>query len=197
MWTVHDVHGVHGGVQVVSGYRLSDRVPSLSVGPTPRDTTVAHGGAPAAAAPAPIAVVVPLRLVSLGNRREHWRARARRVRLEITIVSAALAAHTPPPLPVVVEIQRVGWNRLDPDGLVGAAKSGCIDAVAAWLGVDDRDRRIHWWLSQHVAREVRLVRDTRGRCRREAAASVRLTIREWQPDDGDDRLRVLGEGKHA
>jgi hypothetical protein len=144
-----------------------------------------------------VCVTVPLRLASLGNRREHWRARARRVQREIGTVRAALAAYAPPALPVLVTIERAGWNALDPDGLVGAAKSGCIDAVAAWLGADDRDRRIHWHLSQRLTRERRFVRDGRGHGRWETACEVRLTIRAWRPEDGDDPLRVLAAPPEA
>lgn len=142
------------------------------------------------AGPGVVAVALPLHLAPVGNRREHPFARARRTRREIAAVLAPLKGRTPPPLPVVVELTRTGWNALDPDGLVAAMKAP-IDALAGWLGVDDRDRRLFWRLAQTVTRERRLERDGRGRGRWVADASVRITVRPWQEADGDDPLRVL------
>jgi hypothetical protein len=63
-------------------------------------------------------------------------------------------------------------------------------AALARGGVDDRDRRLFWRLSQIVTRETRMVR--RGRSlRRESAACLRIVVRPWSPDDGTDPLRVL------
>jgi hypothetical protein len=121
----------------------------------------------------------------VGNRREHPFARARRTRREIGAVLKGVAGHTPPSPPVVFELTRTGWNRLDPDGLVAALKAP-IDALAKWIGADDRDRRLFWRLAQSVTREVRCCRG-----RREAAASLRIVVRPWRPTDGDDPLRVL------
>jgi hypothetical protein len=137
-----------------------------------------------------VSVVVPLHLSPVGNRREHPFTRARRTRREIAAVLEALARHPPPQLPAVFVLVRVGWNRLDVDGLVACAK-GPIDALAQWAGVDDRDPRLLWRLAQSVTRERRFVRDGRGRGRWETACEVRLTVRAWRPEDGDDPLRVL------
>jgi hypothetical protein len=135
-----------------------------------------------------VAVEVPLALRALGNRREHPLARARRTRREIATVLGALAGLEPPPLPVVVVLVRVGWNRLDVDGLVASAK-GPIDALARWLRCDDRDPRLFLRLAQSVTRERRLSRKTD---RPEAAASLRIVVRPWQEGgDGNDPLRVL------
>jgi hypothetical protein len=71
------------------------------------------------------------------------------------------------------------------DGLVASVK-GPIDALALWLGVDDRDPRLHWHLGQRITRERRLVRG-----RSVAAASLRIVVHPWTPDDGSDPLRVL------
>jgi hypothetical protein len=127
----------------------------------------------------------------VGNRREHPYARARRTRREIGAVLGGLAGQTAPALPVVFELTRTGWNRLDPDGLVAAMKAP-IDALAKWIGADDRDRRLFWRLAQSVTREVRL----RGG-RREAAASLRIVVRPWQSSEGDDPLRVLASAPDA
>jgi hypothetical protein len=132
-----------------------------------------------------VAVVVPLHLAPVGNRREHWRARARRVSRTHDAIRDALAGLEPPPLPITVELVRLAWNRCDADGCVGAAKD-VIDGLAIWLGVDDRDRRLHWHLAQQITRERRLVRG-----RPVAAAFLRIVVRAWRPDDGTDPLRVL------
>jgi hypothetical protein len=112
-----------------------------------------------------VAVELPLHLAPVGNRREHPFSRARRTRREIAAVLGALKGHTPPPLPVVFELTRTGWNALDPDGLVAALKAP-IDALARWLGVDDRDLRLFWRLSQAVTRQTRIGRRGGGRRRR-------------------------------
>jgi hypothetical protein len=132
-----------------------------------------------------VAVVVALRLTSGGNRREHHLARARRTRREIAAVLVALAGRKPPPLPLVVVLIRVGWNPLDVDGLVSSVKAP-VDAVARWLGVDDRDGRVRWHLAQQVTRERRLLRG-----QLVAACALHIVVRPWRPGDGDDPLRVL------
>jgi hypothetical protein len=192
-----------------------------------RDTTVAHGGAPAldpastlgqdalslgpsTSGPSSatdmsrgqgsdfagqlrfpaVEVVIPMHLAPVGNRREHHLARARRTRQEIAAVLGALVGYRSPPLPVVVLLVRVGWNRLDVDGLVASVK-GPIDALARWLGVDDRDPGLHWHLAQQVTRERRFVRGSIGHGRWETACALRIVVRPRQPGDGDDPLRVL------
>jgi hypothetical protein len=80
---------------------------------------------------------------------------------------------------------RTGWNRLDVDGLVSSVK-GPIDAVAQWLGVNDRDPRVRWHLVQSITRKRRLTRGRWG-----AACALGIAIRPWQPSDGEDLLRVL------
>lgn len=102
----------------------------------------------------------------------------------------ALEGRTPPALPAVLLLVRVGWNRLDVDGLVACVK-GPIDALARWCGVDDRDRRLFWRLAQSVTRERRFARDGMGRGRWETACELRILVRPWQQSDADDPLRVL------
>jgi hypothetical protein len=143
-----------------------------------------------------VAVEVPLHLAPVGNRREHPLGRARRTRREIAAILGALARHTPPPLPAVVLLVRVGWNRLDVDGLVASVK-GPIDALARWFEVDDRDPGLRWHLAQETTRERRLVRDGIGHARWETACLVRIVVRAWQPSDGTDPLRVLVSAPEA
>ncbi len=75
------------------------------------------------------------------NDREHWRVRAKRVKAEKERAAWELAKWAEkPPLPAVVTLTRFApSNGLDDDNLAGSLK-GVRDAVAAWLGVDDRDR---------------------------------------------------------
>ena len=155
------------------------------------DATAAVGGREAGPGALVVRVRLPLRLAAVGNRREHHFARARRTSREIGAVLDALTGHTPPELPVTIELHRVDWNPLDPDGLVGALKCA-LDAVAQWLCVDDRDRRLHWRLSQGTTRETRMVRYGRGgmSVRREPASSLAIVIRPWRACDGRDALRV-------
>ncbi len=200
---------------------MGERPPPLlpaSIGPEAGGATATHAAGPAPGAPpgSPLAarsgdastigpsaaldaptgppgvrVAIPLGTSSIGNKREHPLSRARRVRREIEAVLSALAGHVPPPLPVTIEAHRIGWNRLDPlDGLPSAMKAP-LDALARWLCCDDRDPGLHLRLSQATTRAVRMVRDGRGRLNREAASSLRITVRPWRPADGDDALRVL------
>ena len=86
-----------------------------------------------------LTVVVPLRLVSEANAHEHWRKRHKRALEQHNAVAWALAttrAATPQP-PLTVTITRIAPGRLDSDNAVGSAKF-CRDAVAGWLGVNDR-----------------------------------------------------------
>ena len=105
--------------------------------------------APVAALP-PGAVVVTidgLRLVNPLNNRKHWRTVSKRGRDEKAAVALALRGRTPPALPVVVTIARVGRGTMDGDGLQASAKH-VRDSVAAWLGCDDGDPRVTWLYEQ-------------------------------------------------
>jgi len=82
------------------------------------------------------------------NGREHHLARARRVKAERHAVSWMLPPQRPA-LPVVVTMTRVspGTVPMDDDNLSGALKA-VRDAVATWLGIDDRDPRVRWAYEQ-------------------------------------------------
>jgi len=91
--------------------------------------------------------------------KEHPMARAGRVALVHERVREALCAQpvTPPMLAdplgtghqvVVVRMTRLSPQGLDDDNLASAMK-GCRDAIAAWLGVDDRDtNRVRYFCYQ-------------------------------------------------
>lgn len=87
-----------------------------------------------------VIVFVPLPTINPLNRREHHHARARRVAKERGLTTLCLRANggPPPALPVVVTLTRVSPRAMDSDGAIASQKS-VRDAVAAWLGVDDRD----------------------------------------------------------
>ncbi len=178
-----DATAAHGGRAGPGLLRSTSPPDGPEIRPTMPDATDAS----VALARRAVAVTVRLHLAPVGNRREHHLARARRTRREHQSVLAGLAGCSPPRPPVVVLLVRIGWNRLDVDGLVASMK-GVIDAVARWLGVDDRDPRVRWHLAQSVTRERRLSHRT-GRW--ETAAEVRIVARPWQSSDGDDPLRVL------
>ena len=78
-------------------------------------------------------------------------AAAARVKQTRQAVDLALrkTLRTRPALPLVVTVTRVAPGRgLDEhDNLPGACKH-VVDAVAAWLGIDDRDPRISWRYAQ-------------------------------------------------
>jgi hypothetical protein len=105
------------------------------------------------------------------------------VRRERAAVTEALQPHAVPSLPVVVRLERIGWNELDDDNLRPAFKA-VRDAIAAWLGCDDRDRRIRWEYGQRVTRKRRHVAVAPGRSRVEAASAVWIVV---EPARGADR----------
>jgi hypothetical protein len=144
-------------------------------------TLLAVVSAPPPSRPDAVAFELELALSNATNVRDShaWAMRARRARKQWTAVGRALQGHKPPPGPWVVSLHRAGWNRLDTDGLVTASKH-VRDALAHWLGVDDRSTRIRWVLSQEITRERRRVpRFVGGRpagIRTEAAARVRVEL---------------------
>lgn len=78
------------------------------------------------------------------NDREHHYARAKRVKRERDEIGWELqkyaGRHGRPAVPCSVLLTRLGPSPgLDDDNLVGALKS-TRDAIAEWLGVNDRDR---------------------------------------------------------
>jgi hypothetical protein len=84
----------------------------------------------------PITVVLPLRIHSNANKREHWTKRAARTKAEKR-TTAFLLPDKPPALPVKVTFTRIAARPLDTDNLSGGFKA-CRDAVAEWLGADDK-----------------------------------------------------------
>jgi len=100
-----------------------------------------------------IQVILPIKTVSLNNRREHWSKRQRRARTERLVTVGMLNVHRSPRGPWLVELTRWGQRELDDDNLRGSLKS-IRDAVAGWLGVDDKDPRVKFAYSQIVDRKT-------------------------------------------
>lgn len=89
-------------------------------------------------------VTVPMRTSRGLNEREHFAVRAKRTEREHEEVGWHLVRHArqhgKPKVPCSVLLTRMApSNGLDDDNLVGALK-GVRDAVAKFLGVDDKDR---------------------------------------------------------
>jgi hypothetical protein len=83
-------------------------------------------------------ILVPIRTGRGQNDRGHWRTKHRRTKNQGTAVAWVLTRATKPQIPCSVLLTRVApSNGLDSDNLVGSMKA-IRDAVAAWLGVDDR-----------------------------------------------------------
>jgi hypothetical protein len=106
-------------------------------------------------------VVVPLRLVSEANSHAHWRQRQKRAKEQRFVVTSALrfadcydsfrgrlATGTEC---AQVHLHRVAPRALDSDNLQGAFKH-VRDAVAEFLGLDDRSGRYEWVYGQQKAR---------------------------------------------
>jgi hypothetical protein len=118
------------------------------------------------------AVEIPgLRLDVTANSRLHWAARAKRVKRQRAIVGLILRTVARPPLPCVVTITRRSPGTLDDDNAVSSAKA-TRDAVATWLGVDDRDPRVTWRVEQE-----------------RAPWGVRVSVRPQEPRQGPQRRR--------
>jgi hypothetical protein len=96
-----------------------------------------------------------IRLVSEGNEREHWRARHARKSSQRAAMGLALAAlaswrwNTNADLEIT--ITRIAPKAFDRgDNCEGSAKQ-VKDEIAAWLGVDDNDKRLTWVIRQERA----------------------------------------------
>ncbi len=97
------------------------------------------------------ALVDGLRLDVTLNTRGHWAAKARKIAAQRAAVADAIGLCDRPALPCVVTITRRSLGRaLDDDNAVSSAKA-TRDAVAEWLGVDDRDPRVTWVVAQERA----------------------------------------------
>lgn len=137
-----------------------------SVAPLPGGAVTLHG----------------LRLVSEANAHAHYRERSARAKAQRHAVHVALVDYAPPLVPAVVRIVRVAPNALDTDNLTGSAKH-VRDAVAEWLGIDDRDERVTW----HVGQEKGDPREY----------AVRVLISTPKPGQDSAVVRTVGAETHV
>jgi len=95
----------------------------------------------------PLVVQLPLRIQSNANKREHWTKRAQRAK-EHKRTAAFMLPRDAPALPVKVTLTRIAPRALDTDNLAGGFKA-VRDAVAEWLGADDKPGSgIEWAYAQ-------------------------------------------------
>lgn len=89
----------------------------------------------------------PLKLGGGLNDRLHYMVRAKKVKKERELVAWLLVPFARPATPVTFKLTRIskpsatGFIPLDRDNLFGAFKS-VRDAIAKWMGVDDRDETL-------------------------------------------------------
>ena len=88
-----------------------------------------------------IEVVIPLKTQNEANSRDTaWRGRHRRSKNAHRAVALVMSQFDPKSvkLPAVVRLTRMSFGELDDDGLRSAMKY-VRDAVALWIGIDDKD----------------------------------------------------------
>lgn len=95
---------------------------------------------------------LPIHTVSLLNQREHWRVTAHRKKVHRAIVTKQLEGVLPPNLPVHIRLTRLSSGTLDAHDNLPSAFKHVVDALAAWLNVDDADPRVVWSYKQEKAR---------------------------------------------
>ena len=116
-----------------------------------------------------LVLTVPCVVVSEMNRRDHWAARRKRFDGQANEFWATVRIYgIDPPRglrfvtrPLTVTFTRIGGRTLDSDNLASAFK-GLRDAVAAWCGLDDGDKRVTWRYAQEpgTAQGVRIELET-------------------------------------
>ena len=147
-------------------------------------------GEAAPVAPGVDVTVEDLRLVGQ-NGRVSWQSRQRRTRMQWGQILAALDGHVAPPGPWTIELTRTAWGSSDPDNTVSLMKVP-IDALAWWLGCDDRDPRLHWRIGARVSRARIVTSASRYRgAKSRTVASLKIVIRPWVEADGPHPLMVL------
>lgn len=102
-----------------------------------------------------------LKLVALANQREHFRVSTQRKALHRHVVTLALQAlvgarerlridRALETCGVEVEVCRSGPRKLDAHDNLPSSCKHVVDAVAAWLCVDDADQRVRWRYAQQA-----------------------------------------------
>lgn len=88
-----------------------------------------------------------LRLESEANAHTIWQVRHARVERQHKVVNTVLGLARRPPLPLRVVITRVCPTPLDSDNTTSSGKH-VRDAVAKWIGINDRSPEVEWIVLQ-------------------------------------------------
>lgn len=135
---------------------------------------------PTAPFAAQVAFEMPLMLVTELNMREHWRARHGRTAKQKAATDVALQLFARWRWDQVARLRvtmtRIAPGRFDEGDNLEASAKHVRDALAAWLGVNDRDPRVTWKVEQ----ERRGVREY----------GCRVEIREVHLADRAEELRA-------
>jgi hypothetical protein len=102
-----------------------------------------------------LTITIPLVTLSEGNRTGLTRgaaiAKSKRIKQQRRIVTEYLtydARCGPLDGPLTVTLTRISPRALDPGDNLPSALKACRDAVAAFLGIDDRHPRVQWDYAQ-------------------------------------------------
>lgn len=95
-------------------------------------------------------ISIPFLTVSEANQREHPMAKHRRKKLQQQIVTQCLNAAVPLRRDEVVRVNicRMGGRKMDETDNLPASAKHVIDAIAKWLGIDDRDDSVKYAVEQ-------------------------------------------------
>jgi hypothetical protein len=97
---------------------------------------------------APMVMLLPIRTQSESNLREHFFVKAKRAKAQRSATLKLCEQHLAvPAFPCVVKLTRVAPRVLDSDNLARCFKA-IRDSIAEFLGVDDRDPRVHYLYDQ-------------------------------------------------
>ena len=130
-----------------------------------------------------ITVTIPgLRLVSEANSHAHFRERQKRAKAQNTLVDLVMRTRARVAPPCEVRITRIAPQGLDSDNLAGSAKH-VRDALARWIGVDDRNPEVTWHVGQ-----------AKGKPRE---YGVRITVRAFTRDRPGARVSTEAEATHV
>lgn len=89
-----------------------------------------------------IEFLIPIKTVTEGNAKEHWRTKAARAKSQrgaARLFGSAQCGKQDVALPCTVTLVRISPGTLDDDNLPGSLKH-IRDGIADWLGVDDKHR---------------------------------------------------------
>lgn len=95
---------------------------------------------------------LPLRIISVANTSEGWRAKAKRTKKHRATAYLVMCQKPKPTFPCRVILTRIGPQSMDDDNLRSAFKA-VRDGIADRLGIQDNDPRVTWWYSQEYGKQ--------------------------------------------